>query len=80
MSSRAMNAMNHSLYAASFHLLEAAKYLSNIEEFRPAGLELLQKANFLSQVIETIPEKIKQEQINSILNEILNFDENKEII
>ena len=67
--------MNRALYAASFHLLEAAKHLSNVPEFRPACEELLQKAKFLSDIIEVDEQKISDEKIDNILNEILNFNE-----
>lgn len=66
--------MNRSLYAASFHLLEASKHLSNIEAFRPAGIELLQKAEYLANIVQPEETKLSTEKINSILDEILNFD------
>ena len=70
-----MKKMNNALYAASFHLFEASKHLSNIEGFRPASRELLEKAEFLINIIDIEPDKISEERVNSILNEILNFDE-----
>ena len=74
MSKETLKKMNRSLYAASFHLLEASKHLSNVEAFRPAGIELLQKAEFLAGIVQPDESKLSNEKINSILNEILNFD------
>jgi hypothetical protein len=66
--------MNKSLYAAAFHLLEASKHLSNVEDFRPAGLELLQRAEFLAGIVQIDEPKISLEKIESILDEILGDD------
>ena len=68
--------MNDSLYAASFHLLEASKHLSNVEQWRPAAIELLERAEFLVNIIKAEPEKISLDKVNSILDEILSFNEN----
>lgn len=74
MSNNTLKLMNDSLYAASFHLLEASKHLSNIEEWRPAAIELLERAHLLANIIKVEPEKISLEKVNSILDEILSFD------
>ena len=73
-----MKKMNNALYSASFHLLEASKYLSNIEDFRPVGQDLLEKAQFLINIIKIEEDKISEEQVNSILDEILNFNNEPE--
>jgi hypothetical protein len=76
MSSKAtLRKMNRSLYAAAFHLLEAGKHLSNVEGFRPASQELFERAKFLADIIQIDSEKISEERVNSILDEILNFNE-----
>ena len=75
MANNPMKTMNTALYAAAFHLLEASKHLSNVEDFRPASQELLAKAKFLADIIKIDPDKISEEKINSILDEILNFNE-----
>jgi hypothetical protein len=55
--------------------MEAAKYLSNVEEFRPAGLELLQKSQFLSSIIQMdTVEKMSDDQVKSVLDEIFSVD------
>jgi hypothetical protein len=65
--------MNRALYAASFHLMEASRHLSNIESFRPAGKELLEKANFLSSIIQTdTMEKMTEDRVKSVLDEIFS--------
>lgn len=74
MSNNTLKAMNDSLYAASFHLLEASKHLSNIEEWRGAAIELLERAQLLANVIKVEPEKISIDKVNDILDEILSFD------
>jgi hypothetical protein len=65
--------MNNNLYAAAFHLLEAGKYLSNVDEWRPAAGDLFERANFLISIIKEEPEKVSTERVDEILNEILNF-------
>lgn len=75
MSNETMRKMNRSLYAASFHLLEASKHLSNIEAFRPAAQELLEKAQFLNSIIQVdTVEKMTTDEINSVLDEIFSLD------
>lgn len=75
MSSNAtMRKMNRSLYAASFHLLEASRHLSNVAEFRPAAFELFEKSQFLADIIEIESDKISDDKISSILDEIFSID------
>lgn len=64
--------MNKALYRSSTHLLEAARYLSNVEEFREDAVKLLIMAEEMSDIIQPEPEKIKPEKMNSILDEIMN--------
>jgi hypothetical protein len=78
MAKETLKKMNKSLYAASFHLLEASKHLSNIESFRPVAMELLSRAEYLSNIMEPEEVKISDEKMNSILDEILNFDQIEE--
>lgn len=76
MSSKAtLRKMNRSLYAAAFHLLEASRHLSNIEDFRPAAYEIFEKSKFLSDLIRVDADKIADEKINSILDEIFSLDD-----
>ena len=74
MSNNTINEMNKSLYAASYHLLEASKYLMNVEDWRPAAMELIHRAKLLADTIQAEPEKITVEKANSILDEILGND------
>lgn len=78
MAKETLKKMNKSLYAASFHLLEASKHLSNVEAFRPVAIELLSKAEYLANIMEPEEVKISDEKMNSILDEILNFDQIEE--
>lgn len=79
MAKETLKKMNKSLYAASYHLLEASKYLSNVEAFRPAGIELLKKAEYLANIVEPDEHRISVEKMNSILDEILNFNTDEAI-
>lgn len=69
--------MNKSLYYASAHLLEASKYLSNIEDFREESHRLLLMAQEMADIIKPEPEKIPEEKMKSILDEIMNFNDGK---
>jgi hypothetical protein len=63
--------LNKSLYNASFHMFEAAKYLSNIEEFRPEAARIFAMADELASIIEPEVEKVTEDKMLSILDEIL---------
>lgn len=63
--------MNKALYMASFHLMEAGKYMSNVEEFRPEAVRLLAMANELSAIIQPEQEKVSEDKMLNILDEIL---------
>jgi len=69
--------MNRSIYRASFHLLEAGKHLSNVSDFREESNTLVEMANELISIIKPEQEKITEEKMNSILDEIINFSESK---
>ena len=75
MSNETMRKMNRALYAASFHLFEASKHLSNVEAFRPAAHELAEKSLFLSSIIQTdTMDKLTDDQVNSVLDEIFSIN------
>lgn len=65
--------MNKALYNASHHLMEAGKYLSNVEEFRPDALKLLQMAESMAAIIKPEPEKVSVDKMKSIMDEIMGF-------
>lgn len=67
--------LNNSLYNASIHLFEAGKYLSNIEEFRPESRKLFEMADELAAVIKPEVEKVTEDKMLSILDEILGETE-----
>jgi hypothetical protein len=67
--------MNNALYHASNHLLEASKFLTDIEEFREEGCKLLQMSLEMVNIIRIEPEKVSEEKMLSILDEIMNFNE-----
>lgn len=63
--------MNKALYAASWHLTEAGKHMSNVEEFMPEARRLLKMADELLSVIQPEEEKVSEEKMLNILDEIL---------
>ena len=67
--------MNLALYNASMHLLEAGKYLSNIQKFREESILLLDMAKDMTDIIQPEIPKIDDERMDSILDEIINFTE-----
>jgi hypothetical protein len=76
--STSIKQMNRALYNASVHLLEAGKYLSNVDEFRAEAEHLFKMAAGLSEIMQAEPEKVSEEAMINILDEIMNFSkENK---
>lgn len=69
--------MNKALYNASYHLLEAGKHLTNVQDFRPEAVRLFKLAELYVNIIQPEPEKITEQKMLSILDEILNTEESK---
>ena len=69
--------MNRALYNASFHLLEASKHLSNEELFKEEAEFLANLADDMSDIIQAEPEKVTDDTMSSILDEILSIGESK---
>jgi hypothetical protein len=69
--------MNRALYNASFHLLEASKHLSNEELFKEEAEFLANLAEDMSDIIQAEPEKVTDDTMSSILDEILSIGESK---
>lgn len=67
--------MNKALYKASEHLVEAGRYLSNVEEFRPEAIKLLQMADMFASIIKPEPQKVSEDRMRSILDEIMSHSE-----
>ena len=44
--------MNKALYGAAFHLNEAGKYLTNVEDFRPDAVKLFRMAEEMMEARE----------------------------
>jgi|APSaa5957512576_1039674.scaffolds.fasta_scaffold142116_2 nitrogenase molybdenum-iron protein alpha/beta subunit len=64
--------INQSMYKASTHLIEAAKYLSDTG-FKDESISLMSLADKLLDVIVPEPEKITEEKMNNIMDEIINY-------
>lgn len=69
--------MNRALYNASFHLLEASKHLSNEELFREEAEFLAKLAEDMISIVEPEPEKVTDEKMMSVLDEILSIEDIK---
>jgi hypothetical protein len=69
--------MNKALYNASFHLLEASKHLSNEELFREESEFLANLAQDMASIIEQEEEKVTEDKMLSVLDEILNIEDIK---
>lgn len=63
--------MNRSLYNAAFHLKEASKHLSDVEEFRPEAIKLMKMAYEMACIIEPETPKVEEDKMRSILDEIM---------
>lgn len=62
--------MNKALFKSSAHLFEAARYLSNVEEFREEAIMILEMADEMSSIIKPEKEKVTKEKMSDILSEI----------
>ena len=69
--------MNRALYNASFHLLEASKHLSNEELFQEEAEYLARLAEDMMNIIQEAPEKVTDDKMLSVLDEILNIEDIK---
>lgn len=69
--------MNRALYNASYHLMEASKHLSNEDLFREEAEKLAEMAAEMASIIEAEPEKVSDERMGSILDEILSIEDIK---
>ena len=69
--------MNTALYNASLHLFEAGKQLAEVEEFGPDAMRLFKMADDMLNIIQPEEEKVTEEQMLSILGEIMNFSSEK---
>jgi len=69
--------MNKALYGAAFHLNEAGKYLTSVEDFRPDAVRLFDMAEEMLDIIKPEEQKVTEEKMNSILDEIMQFSKEK---
>jgi len=63
--------MNKALYMAAAHLVEAGRYMSNVEEFRPEAAKFMVMADELLAIIKPEEQKVTDEKMLDILDEIL---------
>lgn len=67
-----LKALNRSMYMTAHHLYEAARHMMPIEpEF---ASRLLKDADEILSVIQVEKEKVSDEKLDSILDEILNVE------
>jgi hypothetical protein len=70
--------MNHALFRSAFHLNEAAKYLSNVQEFQDEANKIFEMAFEMVSIIQPEVEKVSEDKMQSILDEIINFNDEEE--
>jgi len=63
--------LNYSLFKSAEHLAEAGKYMLIFN--RERGLKMLEEADMILSVIKPEEEKVPQEKLESIMNEIMNI-------
>ena len=64
--------LDQKLYNASLHLVEAAKYMSDVN--KDIALRFMLTADKMLSIIDAPEEKMSKEQMVDILNEILNAE------
>ena len=64
--------LNYNMYMTANHLNEAAKYLLALDEGR--ALQLMQEADYILSLMTFEPEKVSDERLTEVLNEILDID------
>lgn len=64
--------LNYSMYKAAEHLAEAGKYMMILDQNR--GLQMMAEADAILSVIKPEEEKMSDEKLNDVLNEILDFN------
>jgi hypothetical protein len=71
--STSIKKMNKALFYASNHLLEASKHLSNVQEFQDESDKLLHMAAEMALIIQPEEEKVSDDRMMSILDEIMTM-------
>lgn len=64
--------LNYGLYKAAEHLAEAGKHLMVLDVNR--GIALLAEAEAILSIIKPVPERMEEQKLNSVLDEILSID------
>jgi len=63
--------LNYSLFKAAEHLAEAGKYMLVFN--RERGIKMMEEADMILSVIKPEEEKVPQEKLETIMNEIMNI-------
>ena len=64
--------MDRNMYNAAFHLMEAGKYMSDVDD--QFALRIMLVADKLLSILDAPKQKIDDESMDDILNEILNSE------
>ena len=64
--------LNYSLFKSAEHLYEAGKYMMVFNKER--GLKMMNEADAILAVIKPEEEKVPEEKLNSIMDEIMNAE------
>lgn len=67
--------MDQALYHAAMHLHEAGKALFTVEEFREDAGRLFSMAEEMATIIIPEKEKISEEKVQDVLDEILGLNQ-----
>lgn len=63
--------INYSLFRAAEHLLEAGKFMSNLSQEK--SLKMFLEASAILEAVKPMKDKISQEKLTSVMDEIINF-------
>lgn len=64
--------LNYNMYMTAAHMNEAAKYMLALDEEK--ALQMMAEADYILSLIKFPPEKVSDERLEEVLNEILDVD------
>lgn len=70
-----MHELNRNFYMGALHLFEAGKYFSNVDPDYANGL--FSQCKDIVRSVQIPDQKVKDEELDSILDKIMSFDLNK---
>ena len=64
--------LNYSMFKCAEHLLEAGRYMLILN--RERGIQLMAEADMILKIIQPEAEKVPEEKLESIMNEIMSIN------